>query len=75
MKAMNAAFATDDGTARYLEEFVHSYRSRDDYLDLIGRDVIERLRAGPTAFLLDPYRKWILPDDEIDALTAKESQS
>lgn len=73
MKAMNAALATEAGTTRYLAEFVHSWRSRDDYLDLIGRDLIEKLRAGPTAFLLDPYRRWILSDAEIDALTAQEA--
>lgn len=69
MKAMNQALASEAGTARYLDEFVFSYRNRDDYLDLIGRDLIEKLRNGPTAFLLDPYRKWILPEAEIDALT------
>jgi glutaconate CoA-transferase subunit A len=70
MKAMNEALATAEGTARYLDEFVYSWRSRDEYLDLIGRDLIEQLRQGPTSFLLDPYRQWILSDAEIDALTA-----
>jgi glutaconate CoA-transferase subunit A len=69
MKAMNQALATPEGTARYLDAFVLSWRSRDDYLDLIGRKLIAQLRAGPTAFLLDPYRQWILPDAQIDALT------
>ena len=70
MKAMNQALATAEGTARYLDAFVFSWRSRDDYLDLIGRELLAQLRAGPTAFLLDPYRQWILPDAQIDALTA-----
>ena len=70
MKAMNEALATAEGTAKYLQEFVYSWHSRDEYLDLIGRDLIEQLRQGPTAFLLDPYRQWILSDAEIDALTA-----
>jgi len=73
MKAMNAALATEEGTLRYLDEFVHSYADRNDYLDLIGSELIARLRAGPTAFLLDPYRRWILPDDEIDALTGGDA--
>ena len=73
MKAMNEALATAEGTARYLDEFVYSWRSRDEYLDLIGRDLIETLRHGPTSFLLDPYRQWILSDAEIDALTASEA--
>ena len=70
MKAMNQALATAEGTARYLDAFVFSWRNRDDYLDLIGRELIAQLRAGPTAFLLDPYRQWILPDAQIEALTA-----
>lgn len=70
MKAMNQALATAEGTARYLEEFVFSWHSRDQYLDLIGRDLIAKLRLGPTSFLLDPYRQWILPDAQIDALMA-----
>lgn len=74
MKAMNQALATEEGTARYLQEFVYSWRSRDEYLDLIGRELIEKLRAGPTAFLLDPYRQWILPDAAVDALTPREDQ-
>ena len=75
MKAMNQALATAEGTARYLDEFVFAWRSRDDYLDLIGRDLIAQLRAGPTAFLLDPYRQWILPDAQIDALTSAGAEA
>jgi glutaconate CoA-transferase subunit A len=69
MKAMNDALATPEGTARYLEEFVYSWNTRNEFLDLIGRNLIEKLRQGPTAFLLDPYRQWILPEARIDALT------
>ncbi|MFZ4538676.1 CoA transferase subunit A [Propionivibrio sp.] len=68
MRLMNEWLATEEGTARYLEKFVHSYTDIDDYLDLIGRDVIEKLNDGPTRFLLDPYRQWIRTQSEIEAL-------
>jgi len=70
MRLMNEWLGTEEGTARYLEKFVRSYSSVDDYLDLIGRDLIEKLNDGPTRFLLDPYRRWIRPQSEIEALLA-----
>ena len=69
MKQMNAALASEAGTADYLRDYVESYCSLDDYLDLIGRDRIARLRQGATGFLLDPYRRWLLSHDEALALT------
>jgi len=72
MRLMNEWLATEEGTARYLEQFVHSYTDVDDYLDLIGRDVIEKLNDGPTRFLLDPYRQWIRSQSEIEALLAQD---
>jgi glutaconate CoA-transferase subunit A len=70
MKLMNQWLATEEGTLRYLDKFVHGYSTHDTYLDLIGRDVIARLSQGPTNFLLDPYRQWIRPQADIDALLA-----
>lgn len=75
MKLMNQWLATEEGTARYLEQFVHGYTDLDEYLDLIGRDVIERLNHGPTRFLLDPYRQWIKPRSVIEALLADTAQT
>jgi glutaconate CoA-transferase subunit A len=74
MKLMNQCLATEDGTARYLEQFVHSYSNLDEYLDLIGRDVIEKVSRSPTNFLLDPYRQWILPRAAVEALLADTPQ-
>lgn len=70
MRLMNEWLATEEGTARYLEQFVHGYTDLDDYLALIGADVIEKLDNGPTRFLLDPYRQWIRSRSEIEALLA-----
>ena len=65
MRAMNAALATAEGTRDYVHTFVEGYRDVDSYLDMIGRDRLALLANTRTAFLLDPYRKWIMPAAEI----------
>ena len=64
---MNKALGSEDGTAAYIRDFVTSYHDIDSYLDMIGRDKIAELRNSTTSFLLDPYRRWILPPDEVAA--------
>ncbi len=71
MNLMNKALATEAGTAQYLADYVESYGDRDSYLDLIGRDRLAELARTETAFLLDPYRPWILSPDDVARLTAK----
>ncbi len=73
MKAMNKALATEEGTAGYVRDFVRSYGNIDSYLDMIGRDKLAELGNTATGFLLDPYRRWILPADEVAQLTSGES--
>jgi glutaconate CoA-transferase subunit A len=68
MKLMNRALASDEGTTDYLRDFVFAWRDLESYLDLIGRERIETLRETPNAFLLDPYRRWILPHVDAAAL-------
>jgi glutaconate CoA-transferase subunit A len=62
---MNEALRTPEGTDDYVDRFVRGYRTRQEYLEIIGREKIERLCATPTRFLMDPYRRWILSDEEI----------
>ena len=73
MKAMNKALATEESTAGYVRDFVHSYDDIDSYLDMIGRDKLVEIGKTATSFLLDPYRKWIMPADEVAQLTAGAS--
>jgi glutaconate CoA-transferase, subunit A len=65
MRAMNGALATSEGTRDYVRTFVESYRDVDSYLDMIGGERLALLGKTRTAFLLDPYRKWILPAAEV----------
>lgn len=70
MRLMNAALATEEGTARYRRDFVDSYDDLDGFLAMIGEERRARLTATQTAFLLDPYRRWILPAEDVAALQA-----
>jgi glutaconate CoA-transferase subunit A len=70
MRSMNKALATVEGTAAYRRDFVDRYRDVDSYLDMIGRDRLEKLSASATGFLLDPYRKWIKTPADVAAIQA-----
>jgi glutaconate CoA-transferase subunit A len=70
MKLMNQMLGSEDGTREYVERFVTPAGQRESYLELIGVETIAKLSAGPTAFLLDPYRRWLLPDATVRELEA-----
>jgi glutaconate CoA-transferase subunit A len=72
MAFMNKALATEEGTAAYVRDFVEGFDDRDSYLDLIGRDKAKALSQGSSSFLLDPYRRWILPPEDVAGLAASE---
>jgi glutaconate CoA-transferase subunit A len=72
MAFMNKALATEEGTAAYLRDFVEGFNDLDSYLDLIGRDKTKALSNGSSSFLLDPYRRWILPPEDVAGLAAPE---
>jgi glutaconate CoA-transferase subunit A len=65
MRLMNKALATPEGTASYVRDFVESYDGIESYLDMIGRGRLEQLGSTATGFLLDPYRRWIMPAAEV----------
>jgi glutaconate CoA-transferase subunit A len=70
MRTMNKALATPEGTAAYVRDFVESYDSVESYLDMIGRDRLAQLGNTATGFLLDPYRKWIMPPETVARIQA-----
>lgn len=69
MYMMNQMLKDDAGTQEYYEAYVDSYKTVEEYLAVIGKDKIDKLSSTPTAFLMDPYRKWIKSDAEIMELT------
>jgi glutaconate CoA-transferase subunit A len=69
MKLMIAALKTEEGYEEYKKKFVDPVQTPADLLKIIGAEKIEALTHGPTRFLADPFRKWILSDEEVAALT------
>ena len=65
---MNDMLKTPQGTDEYVEKYVKGYNTREEYLELIGKEKIRRLSKSPTAFLMDPYRKWIKGNAQIREL-------
>ena len=65
MKEMNAALKTPEGTEEHIKKWVNSFSTVREWIDLLGKDKIDMITGTNTKFLMDPYRKWILSDDEI----------
>ena len=65
---MNACMKTDEGYKEYKEKYIDSYKTNDEYLKMMGEERIKKITATATAHLMDPYRKWILSDDQIKEL-------
>ena len=68
MMLMNKMLKTEEGTAEYIDKYVKSYKTYEEYLEVIGKDKIKTLTDTATAFLMDPYKKWIISDSEIKSL-------
>jgi glutaconate CoA-transferase, subunit A len=71
---MNDCFNSDQGTSDYISHYVTGYRSRQEFMKMIGDENIRKLTNTSTAFLIDPYRKWIISDEEIEALERKAGE-
>ena len=73
MFAMNKMLSTAEGTEEFLQKYVHSWHTHEEYLALIGKEKIDRIMNNATTHLMDPYRKWIKSAEEIKVLM-KESK-
>ena len=65
---MNKMLKTEADTKKFCDAWVNSWNSHEEYMALIGQDKIEKISQTATAFLMDPYRKWIRGDAEIKEL-------
>ncbi|HWP96695.1 MAG TPA: CoA-transferase [Syntrophomonadaceae bacterium] len=71
MFMMNKMLKTEEGTQEYIEKYVKSYHTPEEFAAVIGVDKIKALTDTATAFLMDPYRKWIKTDAEIKELMGR----
>jgi len=67
-KNMNKMLKTDEGTQEYIEKYVNSYNTNEEFLAVIGKEKIDKLTNTATAFLMAPYKKWIKSDADIQKL-------
>jgi len=68
MNTMNRLLGSDDGCAKYIEDYIHSWRTHDDFISVVGKAKARKLMNNVTSHLVKPYRKWIKKDFEIAAL-------
>jgi glutaconate CoA-transferase subunit A len=68
MNAMNAMLSTRDGYEAYREKYIDSWRTHEEFLEIVGAENASRLMTNATTHLMDPYRRWIKTRTEIHAL-------
>jgi glutaconate CoA-transferase subunit A len=68
MKEMNAALKTAEGTEEYIKKFVTSYSTVQEWIDLLGKERVDMICNTVTKFLMDPYRRWVKSDTEIQQM-------
>jgi len=73
MMDMNKLLGTPEGTEEFRKKYIDGWRTHDEYMDIIGKDKMERIMTNATTHLMDPYRQWIKSGGEIEALM-KESK-
>jgi glutaconate CoA-transferase subunit A len=56
----------------YIDKYVYSWKTYDDYLDLIGKDKIKSLESNPSTVLAEPFSKWIYSEEKIRELLAEK---
>ena len=66
---MNNCMKTDEGYLEYREKSISTVtaRMRNFWISLAGKK-IEMLHDTPTSHLIDPYRRWIMSNDDIKGL-------
>ncbi len=68
MYYMNSCMGSDEGFMEYRKKYIDPCTSVENYLNVIGKDRIAEITNTATAHLVDPFRKWILSDSEIEDL-------
>jgi glutaconate CoA-transferase subunit A len=71
MNEMNLLLASDEGCAKYIDDYINSWRTHDDFIKVVGKTKAQKLMNNVTSHLLDPYRSWIKSDGEITELMAQ----
>lgn len=57
-----------DALRQYIDKYVYSWETHEDYLELIGKDKVKELENNPSTVLTEPFRKWIYSDAQVKEL-------
>lgn len=68
MAVMNDMLETEEGCAAYKRDYIDSWQTHEEFLAVIGKEKIGKVRETVTAHLLNPYRRWLKRDEEIQEL-------
>lgn len=68
---MNKMMKTAEDTQKFCDQWISGYQTNAEYQALIGPEKIEKITHTETAFLMDPYRKWIKDDTTVNELLEK----
>lgn len=68
IRLLNTAMKTEAGTQEYLKNFVFPEETPQELRARIGEEKIAKLTETPSAFLAEPYRRYILTPEEIEKL-------
>ena len=69
---MNKMMKTEADTKAFCDKWVDGWNTHEEYMALIGDEQIEAISQTATAFLMDPYRKWLRSDEEIRELQERK---
>ena len=65
--------ARGEALQKYLEKYVYSWETYEDYLELIGSDKIKALENNPSTVLTEPFARWVYPAEKVNEFLAAHS--
>jgi glutaconate CoA-transferase subunit A len=68
MNLMNNMLGTPEGYEAYRAQYIESWHTHEEFLEVIGKETIDRIMTNATTHLMDPYRKWVKTGPEIRSL-------
>lgn len=68
-KMMNKMLGSEEGTEEYMEKYVYSWTTHEEFLKVIGQESIDKIsRNISTAHLMEPFQKYIKSPGEVQKL-------
>lgn len=63
----------EDALKAYMDKYVYSWETHEEYMELIGLENIKKLESNPSKILGDPFREWVFSKEKVEGLL-KESK-